>query len=156
MEILTTTIYKSRDGFYEFKTQKECEEYEKMLDNIKYFRVAYHPNLEKDGHYERMWWFGVNLRDMDEAYNIVFGYMLYNMEDHNYINPYLDTFIPYFIINECTREQFFNATEDTNTSKTALIDEHIKDAYLPFPEISYEKVHFFFKHYVNDDYGTPL
>ena len=152
MEILTTTIYKSRDGFYEFKTQKECEEYEKMLDNIKYFRVAYHPSLNKDGHYERMWYFGVNLKDMQEAYNVVFGYMLHSMDMYNYMNPYKGTFIPYFVIHECSREQFFNATEDENTNKTALIDENIKNSYLPFPEIGYEHVFDFFNR-CNDDYG---
>lgn len=155
MEILTTTIYKSKDGFYEFKTQKECEEYEKMLDNIKYYRVAYHPNLKKDGHYERMWYFGVNIKDMQEAYNVVFGYMLYAMDMFNYMNPYLDTFVPYFVIHECSREQFFNAEEDANTNKTALVDENMKDSKLPFPEIDYEKVFDFFNR-CNDDYGTLL
>lgn len=125
MEIITTTLYKSRDGFYEFKTQKECEEYEEMLDNIKFFRVAYHPNLETDGHYQRERWFGVNINDMEEAYNIVFGYMLKSLDVYDYINPYFDTFIPYFVVNSCTREQFFNATKDNDNSKTVLVDKNI-------------------------------
>lgn len=144
------TIYRSKDGFYEFRTQNECMEYERILDNIKYYRVAYHPDLRKDGHYEREWWFGVNLRDMDEAYNVVLGYMLYAMHDYSYMNPYHDTFIPYFVIHECTRNQFFNATEDTYTNKTALIDEHIKNARLPFPEIAYENVFEFFRRFIDD------
>lgn len=145
MEILTTTIYKSRDGFYEFKTQKECEEYERMLDTIQYFRVAYHPDLKYDGHYQKQWYVAVNLKDMEVAYDVVFGYMLLMVCADDYIHTYLDTFIPEFIVNKCTREQFFNATEDYNTNKTALVDENLKDMNYPFPEIEYENVFDFFK-----------